>query len=54
MLSNPKPNWQRTWHGLKGEALSLTHQPSHWYLEMSQECRTFELSLLIILVIACF
>ena len=30
------------WHGLKVEVLSLKHQPSHRYLDMRQECRTFK------------
>ena len=30
------------WHGLKVEVLSLKHRPSHRYLDMRQECRTFE------------
>jgi hypothetical protein len=30
------------WHGLQVEALSLKHRPSHWYLDIKQECRTFK------------
>ena len=30
------------WHGLKVEVLSFKHQPSHWYLDMRQECMTFK------------
>ena len=30
------------WHGLKVEVLSLKHRPSHRYLGMRQECRTFK------------
>jgi hypothetical protein len=29
------------WHGLKVEVLGLKHQPSHQYLDLRQECRTF-------------
>jgi hypothetical protein len=29
------------WHGLKVGVLSLEHRPSHRYLDMRQECRTF-------------
>jgi hypothetical protein len=31
-----------TWHGLKVEVLSLKHGSSHWYLDMTQEYRTFK------------
>jgi hypothetical protein len=30
------------WHGLKVRVLSLKHLPSHWYLDMRQEYRTFK------------
>ena len=30
------------WHGLKVEVLSLKHRPSHRYLDMKQEGRTFK------------
>ena len=42
LLSSPEPGWQRTWQGLKTEVVSLKHRPSHRYLEMGQECRTFK------------
>ena len=41
-LSSPEPSWQMMWHGLKVKVLSLKHRPSHWYLDMRQECRIFE------------
>ena len=42
MLSSLKPSWQRMWHGLQAEVLSLKHRASHRNMEMRQECRTFE------------
>ena len=42
MLSGAEPSWQMMWHGLNEEVLSLTHRPSHQYLDMRQECRTFK------------
>ena len=42
-LSSAEPSWQLMWHGLKVEALSLKHRPSHRYLDMRQECRTFKI-----------
>ena len=37
------PSWQMMWHGLKVEVLKVSkHQPSHRYLDMRQECRTFK------------
>ena len=42
LLSKPEPSWQMMWHGIQMEVLSLKHQLSHWYLEMSQEYTTFE------------
>ena len=41
-LSSPEPSWPMMWHGLKAEVLSLQHRPSHRYLDMRQECRTFK------------
>ena len=41
-LSSPEPNWQMMWHGLKVEVLSLKHQPSHQYVDIRQECKTFK------------
>jgi hypothetical protein len=41
-LSSAEPSWQMTWHGLIVEVLSLKHRPSHRYLDMRQECRTFK------------
>ena len=41
-LFSAEPSWQMTWHGLEVEVLSLEHRPSHWYLDMRQECRTFK------------
>jgi hypothetical protein len=41
-LSSCKPSSQMIWNGLKVEVLSLKHQPSHQYLDMRQECRTFK------------
>jgi hypothetical protein len=40
-LSSVEPSWQMIWHGLKVGVLSLEHRPSHRYLDMRQECRTF-------------
>ena len=37
-----EPSWQMMWHGLKVEVLSLKHRPSHRYLDMRQEYRTFK------------
>ena len=41
-LSRPKPSWQMMWQNSNIEVLILKHQPSHWYLDMTQECRTFK------------
>ena len=41
-LFSPEPSWQMMWHGFKMEVLSLKHRPSHWYLDMRQECMTFK------------
>jgi hypothetical protein len=41
-LSSAEPSWQMMWHGLKVEVLSLKYQPSHRYLNMRQEYRTFK------------
>jgi hypothetical protein len=41
-LSSSEPSWQMMWHGLKVEVLSLKHRPSHRYLNMRQEYRTFK------------
>ena len=39
------------WHALKAEVLSLKHRPSHWYLEIRQECMIFKRVLSHVLVI---
>ena len=41
-LSSAEPSRQMMWHGLKVELSILKHWPSHWYLDMRQECRTFK------------
>ena len=41
-LFSPEPSWQRTWHGLKVEVLSLAHQFSQQYSKMRQERMTFK------------
>ena len=41
-LSSSEPSWQMMRHGLKVEVLSLKHRPSHRYLNMRQEYRTFK------------
>jgi len=41
-LSGPEPSWQMMWHGWKAEVFSLTFRPSHQYLDMRQECRSFK------------
>jgi hypothetical protein len=41
-LSSAEPSWQKMWHGLEVEVLSLKHRPSHRYLDMRQEPRTFK------------
>ena len=42
VLSSAEPSWQMMWPGLKVEVLSLKHRPSHQYLDMRQECRTYK------------
>ena len=41
-LLSPEPSWQIMWHVLKVEVSSLQHRPSHQYLDMRQECKTFK------------
>jgi hypothetical protein len=41
-LSSAEPSWQMMWHGLKVKVLSLKHRPSHRYLNMRQDYRTFK------------
>ena len=41
-LPSPEPSWQMMWHGLNVEVSSFKHRPSHPYLDMREECRTFK------------
>jgi hypothetical protein len=41
-MCGAEPSWQVMWHGSIVEILSLKHRPSHWFLDMRQECRTFK------------
>ena len=41
-LSSVEPSWQMMWHGLQVKVLSPKHRPSHRYLDVRQEYRTFK------------